>query len=397
MNRNRILPVTILIAALVLVANYAVAAPSGGVTVVPVEDFNLAEDRITELEHELGVLDGFVNTLQGQVDDLFNFHDGEPPTTTTTTTTTLPPTTTTTAVPPTTTTTVPPTTTTTVPPTTTTTLPDNGEFTYLLDLSGDWPNGLDTRDGVPADTLIDATGGYFHPNSGTALRIYNIGNSTLRGGVYDIADPSKSSSGIAIRYSENLIVEDVAVVNAGDGISFGAETWNHTLRDSYVHVLVDDVIENDYTEQGTLERNLLVGEGPNMFSCRVGSSREGDPREWNKDWTFSDNLIRLTRGKVWKLEHDDTPGCVHFLYNNIIYYDGPESAFQEFHLDPNDDKGVDWDALGAASGNIVVWPAANGPWPDRIPDGFTVTSDISVWTNARAAWFDAHPLMGAYE
>ena len=127
---------------------------------------------------------------------------------TTTTTTSPPQTTTTTKPPPTTTTTKPPPTTTTTkpPPTTTTTTAPPANEGNVVYLSGDYPNGLDTRDGEPAGTLIDASNGTFHPYKSTALRIYNIGDSRLFGGFYTNSAPDnggwsdyKSSTSIALR------------------------------------------------------------------------------------------------------------------------------------------------------------------------------------------------------
>jgi hypothetical protein len=39
---------------------------------------------------------------------------------------------------------------------------------------------------------------------------------------------------------------------------------------------------------------------------------------------------------------------------------------------------------------VVVW-LGEGPFPDPLPDCFTVTTDKSVWDNAVAEWKANHP------
>ncbi|MGI9648247.1 MAG: hypothetical protein ACR2OI_06980 [Acidimicrobiia bacterium] len=332
----------------------------------------------------------------------------------TTTTTTSPPATTTTTSPPattTTTTTSPPATTTTTttspPPTSTTTTTSPPSESNVVYLSGDYPNGLDTRDGEPAGTLIDASDGSFHPHKSTALRIYNIGDSRLLGGYYTNSAPDnggwsdyKSATAIALRYSPGVTVEGVAIDGAGDGISFGAGTPDWTLKDSYIGHAIDDAIENDYQYNGVVD-NILVDWGYAFFSCRVGSSRRYNGSAAHGSVTIKNSLVRLAPqgnggngGRLWKQEKYDTPGCGLRVHNNVFLYE--PGSYYNTYLDPSDEDDIDYQSILDASGNIVVW-LGEGPFPERVPEGFTVTTDRSVWTAARAAWFDAHPAFSAYE
>jgi hypothetical protein len=44
---------------------------------------------------------------------------------------------------------------------------------------------------------------------------------------------------------------------------------------------------------------------------------------------------------------------------------------------------------GQHSGNVIVW-TGEGRYPGRVPPGFTVTTDVGVWADARAAWKASH-------
>jgi hypothetical protein len=286
-------------------------------------------------------------------------------------------------------------------------VPDPGLETITYE--GDYDSVFDTFD---TPVHIDARDASFRTGArDTAARFYGI--RSLSGGAYDVrADLTsdwsavKGLAGIALRYSPDVLVRDAGVITSGDAISFGEDTPDWILKDTYIGMALDDAIENDYLENGLID-SVLVDHAFHFLSARSGSDRIGETYT-NGVVTVRNSLIRLAPspapdgdqkiGGLWKMQKTkytgEGTGNQLALHDNIILVEaGAEYSRPE--LDPSDNPDYRDDALLEASGNVIVW-LGEGEYPARIPPGFTVTTDRRVWDDARDAWFDAHPGMDSF-
>jgi hypothetical protein len=284
------------------------------------------------------------------------------------------------------------------------------ESSDVVDLSGTF-RAYDNRDGFSAGTTVDASGSVFTRSDGnyTAFRLYNAEGVCIHGGLFDnLVDAdsdwafAKQHTGLAFRYSDNITVENVAIVRTGDGLSFGEGVSDWTVRSSYIQRAMDDTVENDYMEAGLVD-DVLVDHTFAFISSRVGSSRRGDSYAGGTV-TVQNSLVRLAPqnaadggfrgGRLWKWEKYAEEPAKLVIRNNVFMFEPGE--YSDTYLDPADDPDIDYDVILEAEGNVVVW-LGEGPFPSRVPEGFTVVTDRGVWEDARSDWFDAHPQFAKYE
>lgn len=278
-----------------------------------------------------------------------------------------------------------------------------------ISYEGEYDSVFDTFD---TPVHVDATNATFRTGTrDTAARFYGV--RTLLGGTYDVAadltsdwSAVKGLAGVALRYSPDVIVRDAHVATSGDAVSFGEDTPDWSLRDTYIGMALDDAIENDYLENGLID-SVLVDHAFHFLSARSGSDRIGETYT-NGVVTVRNSLIRLAPspapdgdqkiGGLWKMQKTkytgEGTGNQLALHDNIILVEAG-AEYNRPELDPSDNDEYRQDALLEASGNVIVW-LGEGEYPARIPPGFTVTTDRSVWDDARDAWFDAHPSMNSF-
>lgn len=196
------------------------------------------------------------------------------------------------------------------------------------------------------------------------------------------SDPYHHSAFLTLRLAD-FLVEGVDVTNQGDGIRMEEAAQNFHIRAAYLTDIHDDCVENDFMHSGILEQSLMDG-------CYVALSArhfEGNDADGSDNtWIIERNLIRMQaqpipysgpapgHGPIFKWS-EGGPGVV--FNHNIIRVDQP----------PNHGTlGVPEEmSLEECRGNIVVW-GGEGPYPDELPDCFSVTTDVSVWDEAVTAW-----------
>lgn len=222
---------------------------------------------------------------------------------------------------------------------------------------------------------------------------------------------SKHPNNAALIFKEGqVIVDGVRIHNAHDGIrpwhrsSDGAGLSGFNVWNSWFSYIRDDCIENDSGIGGVIEDNLFDG-------CYVFLSARGAEAQGTQDAkliTISQNLIHLQKmpgpfghdlenldghGELFKFDAGSPRIALH---NNIFLIEGlpitrygPESwrknAPVMLSLRP--------ELLASCAGNTIVW-LGDGPFPGKVPADpgcVTITTDISVWETARAAWLAAHP------
>lgn len=205
-----------------------------------------------------------------------------------------------------------------------------------------------------------------------------------------------STTGIEIGLP-NFTIEGVRVHNYGDGISIrDNETSGFTVKNVYFSDIRDDCIENDYLRKGLVDDSLFDGCYSAFSSRSECSSCDGS----NKVWTIQNSLIRLKATMGVYKNRGIIPGHDGFfkwgndggaqpnkspqlaLHNNIFRVD--QDANNVGLGIPADNK------LVSCSNNIMVW-LGSGSYPDPLPeDCFTITTDVSVWDNAKTDWLSRH-------
>ncbi len=277
----------------------------------------------------------------------------------------------------------------------------------LVTLKGDYRDEYEESD-LPDNLRIDANGARFlAPAPEDPFTLNNVKSLCLTGGVYDPGISASESDwevyhhsqGIYLRDAPNAVVENVSILNTGDGIRLTEGTSNWTLRDSYIGFAGDDAIENDFLYKGLVD-DVLIDHAYVGFSCRLGSGDRFTGYSPGSTMTVENTLVHMGLqkgvysgespggGKLWKWEQYDEPGCKLIMRNMIVLVDdGPRS---NFYLSPADDPDLDYATVVESKNNVVVW-TGKGDYPAPIPPGWTLTRDIGVWERARADWFARHP------
>lgn len=194
------------------------------------------------------------------------------------------------------------------------------------------------------------------------------------------------STGAFNLFAPSATVEDLRIHNYGDGIRMldGAEDF--TVSGAHLSYIRDDCVENDDVYGGTVTDSLLDG-------CYVAFSA----RPWQDDyphdgsdrtWSFTDNVVRLE--PMPTVYRGETPGHGGFfkwderaprisLHGNVFRADQDSN---------HTTMGIPEGSLAGCSDNVMVW-LGDGPYPEPLPDCFTVTTDRAVWDEAVTAWHAA--------
>ncbi len=232
----------------------------------------------------------------------------------------------------------------------------------------------------------------------------NRNSFCLSGGTYDVGlslsaswDRYHSSHGPIFFETPNATVENIAVVNAGDCISFKHGMSNWRFRDSYAKNCGDDGIENDRYSDGTVS-NVLIDAAFMGFSCR--SENRGTPRSYNT--TIENSLIAMhprNSAYMWKVTLGSSNRCKITIKNNVFYLPKNVGA-----MNPADLARVTTNPLNEAAcrgnKNTIVYTGGDKRYLAELqrasPACFNVTTDKNVWLRARNAWFSSHPTFAKY-
>lgn len=258
-------------------------------------------------------------------------------------------------------------------------LPDGSIVGYVIDLRSDLSNSVCWAGGVIHYTNdYDITWGQSKTPNNAALMSWT-GDITFDGArihnAHDAVRPRRSPTGF----------------------------W--TVRNSWVTYNRDDCIENDYMAGGLVDDSLF--DGCNVFL----SSRIPDAVSYGKTVTVQNSLIRMQEmpgpyghpdpaimghGPLFKYQAA-SPDLV--LRNNIFLMESyvttknairsEAASFEQLGFR------VSQGQLKECSGNVIVWTGP-GEFPGDIPADpacVTVTTDRTVWEDARAKWLVEHPLV----
>lgn len=234
-----------------------------------------------------------------------------------------------------------------------------------------------------------------------------ISGGVFHNGLFDdtIWDTFHSSPTLYFDTVEKPTVENIAIIQGGDAVTFKNNVPNWTFRNSYVRHSGDDGIENDRFNDGVVD-NVLIDWAYTGFSCR----REGTNPIKPARVTIKNSLIALkltkygykggvNHNELFKWTKNSTTGCYLSIQDNVFLIQKNPG-----YIDPSADPFVGYDALNNAAcvghKNIIVYTGTDSYTYNRLltqaPDCFTVTRDINVWKNARQRWFDRNPQFEAY-
>jgi hypothetical protein len=197
-----------------------------------------------------------------------------------------------------------------------------------------------------------------------------------------------SHNSAAIRFeNESATINGARIDNVEDAIR--PVGGNFTIRQVWTSHVRDDCIENDHLQGGLIDDNLFDG-------CYVFlSERQGPGNGFSgagKTAQVQNSLVHMLpqpgprnssaatgNGSLFKWGSPDTKLIVH---DNIFLIE-KKSTGGNYTIPSGTDA---WN-------NIVVW-TGGGAFPDKLPQGFKVTTDISIWNNAKANWIKKHYFVG---
>ena len=290
---------------------------------------------------------------------------------------------------------------------------------------------------------VNAHGGRFLAPAKTGHAFQGARNKEtfcLSGGTYNIGLPAnapwddrKSADGKTIleygyhgheaiyfesydsNYNPKITVEGVAVENTGDGVTFKDNADGWVFRDSYVKRAGDDGVENDRVNNGTVD-NILIDSAFAGLSCQ-----QERPTTKYVNFTVQNSLIalrdtpRYSHNNFFKMLHakdNNAPSaggkhsiCKWYLKDNVILLEHYRSGD---YMNPNGsrDGGVPiednplQESACVGHKNTIVYVGGITADFDRLkkasPTCYTVTDQVKVWDDARAAWFNNHPEFAKY-
>src|SRR5216117_722975 len=226
-----------------------------------------------------------------------------------------------------------------------------------------------TNTGLADNTGIDATTAQYRTTARISIRLGGGANVCFHGGETVGNLPPATSWSTALNYyavvpdGPNVTVEGVRTFDRGDGVAFGSNAPNWTLRGAYIHYARDGCVENHFVFAGTVDDALLDG-------CFIG---------------FASRPYRAVA---------DGSGNVMTIQNTLVrlqpmdgVYTGPVPGHGAF---------FEWSATSpqlALCNNVMVWLGA-GAFPEPLPSCFTVmtgATGLDYWNRAVAQWQANHP------
>lgn len=264
-----------------------------------------------------------------------------------------------------------------------------------------------------ADLTIDAREATFTAYPDEALYPVNIGNKSpgprlcLVGGLV-VGEQSRDLSwqevktrydGAGVRVGGNdwYVVDGLRVDNVEDGIDprgtkdrYPKDGDGFVLRNLYFTYIRDDCVENDDIAAGVIEDSLFDGCYTGI-SERPGKGNEqlSHPAPEGEELVVRNVLMRLqelpgTRGGApdeaghGKLFKWSDVGNRLRLEHSVFVVEGVPSEGE-----------TDFPPGTVAEDVTVVW-LGEGEFPGEVPDGVRITTDESVWDEARAQWLERH-------
>lgn len=256
----------------------------------------------------------------------------------------------------------------------------------LVSYSGPQPK-LEIDD-VQPNTTFDASAASWYATSKTRIEVEDGVNVCWHGGLVEHNwpadqdwDTTHGDHGFKFINTPNLVVENVQIRNAGDGISLYEGTEDFLIRGTYFEDIRDDAIEHDWLGNGIIEDTFINGAYV-AFAARSRDSVDIDGSD--NTWVIKNSLTFL-RPQIGVYK-GPSPGYGRFFKWEDVApkLEIHNSIFRADELPRHDYLGIPEGKLVSSSNNIVVW-SGEGDVPP-LPHGFTLTEDMSVWDNAVRQW-----------
>jgi hypothetical protein len=269
----------------------------------------------------------------------------------------------------------------------------------------------------PSNTVVDATGAIWrlsqYPKGRNLWPISISGrtNACLRGGAVigdtplDVPTNVRKSKGSAASIlvgahngpiTTGTVVEGTYLYNSGDGIRQADKARNTTFRGNWISTNYEDCIENDALNAMVAEDNFLDGcwtaFSTRCYGCRI------DPAA---TYVIRNNLVRMGPVPGWPSKKLSLSPAYNGVFksqnksikfriiNNVFHISQPSYSDVGGPRDPFTLENWNTNVI-ESKGNVIVWTGP-GAYPYKAPPGFTVTTDVRVWSNAKKAWMRRHP------
>jgi Big-like domain-containing protein len=252
---------------------------------------------------------------------------------------------------------------------------------------------------VADDTKLDASTAQFLTLANIPIHIGGGTNLCYHGGEsIGYLPPATTWRDALAQYAvvadgPNVTVENVRTFDRGDGISFGTNVPNWTVRSVYVHYARDGCIENHFVFSGTVDDALLDGCYMAFASRPYTTSQDGS----NNLMTIQHTLVRLQ--PMDGTYTGPSPGNGGFYEWSAI---SPRLSLHDdvFRADQNTNDGDEHMApppgkLADCSNNVMIW-LGQGPFPEQLPSCFRVltgAAGLQYWNTAVAQWKANHPAL----
>jgi hypothetical protein len=266
-----------------------------------------------------------------------------------------------------------------------------------------YPEEVDAHEAVWSDTTFE----FFVLN-----KIKNCSAVVWRGGrIMGTFSPQTSWSRMHDAYAFSLdgtsefTMVDVRIHNTGDGVSLKGTSPQAIFARMHLSAVRDDAFQNDWGQDNLIIEDCLVDGAYSFYSSRPYSATMPD-HSGVIPTVIENCLARLVdmpttyhvgmpgHAKFFKMDNASQAGYAQYghprdpklaLRNNILRVDTVHEVNTDFMIPPPD-------RCSESVGNVMVWGGA-GNFPYPVYPGWTVTTDTSVWDNARAAWLEDHPLV----
>ncbi len=271
---------------------------------------------------------------------------------------------------------------------------DGGAPTVIL--SGPQTARYDKRASLPATTRIDARTAVWSawaPSAGGAARPGAAANICWSGGrVLGSGNPASTSWSAyhdTYAYQPNgpgFVLEDVYAENVGDGIKWMDRADDWTARRIHLKDMHDDCVETDWVKGGRLEDALFEGcyvflavrpnsSVPSSHNGRTDTIHVTRVVAWMKPTPTVYSGVKPSTSAVFKT--DDGSRSPRIRITDLVLRVDVKPGVGNACLNPN--------AQVTATNATVVWTGV-GPYPCLpIPPGWTLTTDVGVYTRAADA------------
>jgi hypothetical protein len=197
-------------------------------------------------------------------------------------------------------------------------------------------------------------------------------------------------------YGNQMTVENLRVDNYGDAFNVRNDAntgHNFTITGAHVTNNHDDCVQNDSMKSGSIQDNLFDG-CYNFYSSRGYGSAPNNivkiennvvrsqafPTYYGGQAANLNDPSQYHNGGFFKIDEFDKAPKLS-IHNNVFRVDKDSRGWVPFM--PNALS------ISSCSNNVVVW-LGSGPFPEKLPSCFTITTNKAVWDNAVADWKYRH-------